>query len=755
MTRFAALAQRVRGVGLYATAVALCVGITIGALRLWRADLTVPFGYGGDGLYYQVLVKTTLEQGWYFTNPNLGLPGGGQMYDFPAADGLHFLIIKLLAWTGLGSGALVNLYLLLTYPLTTLSTLFVLRHFRVSAAPALVASLLYTFLPYHLLRGTGHLCLSAYYLVPFMVMVILWLYQEPSLLFGPKAGSRWPRLRLSAPKSLASLLICALVSSAGVYYAFFGCFFLVVAGLASWLRQRRLHVPLATGALIAVILAGVLANVGPGLVYGWRHGKNVLMARHHYVSAEVYGLKVAQLLLPLSHHRWSVLANVRERYDEQQEPNEAKSAALGTLGTVGFLLLLARFFYRRPAAAPDPVDGLALLNTAAVVLATVGGLGSLFALLVDPSIRGYNRISVYIAFFCLFGLVLLLEKVWQRTTASRSGRTLAYGLCAALLALGVLDQTNDDMVINYAEVKATYAGDAEFVQGIEATRPPGSAVFQLPVIPFPEGHGWYPEYTYDLFRGYLHSHSLRWSFGAMRGRETSAWQESVGAKPVDELLPTVALAGFDGLWVDRKGYKDGGVEIEGCLRRLLGSESLRSRDGRLLFFDLREYGKSLSQRYRHEEWDWRRDTAGSPLAFTWREGFGLEGDAAGERSRWCFSPRGELWITNPSPHVRTVSVRMGLGGTGTGPARLRIDGPLWEEEATVAAGEVTEVARTVTVPPGKHLLRFTSEARPYSVKYFPHSLYFRVRNFSAHELLSADEPGVMQDCVQVFQGIVR
>src|SRR5439155_6861220 len=126
------------------------------------------------------------------------LPGSGQLYAFPMADGLHFLLIKLLSFTGLGFGAAINLYCLLTFPLTALSSLFVLRHFRVSAAPALVASLLYTFLPYHLYRGSGHLCLSAYYLVPPTVMVILWLYLDPWLLFEPKEGGRWPRLRLLA-----------------------------------------------------------------------------------------------------------------------------------------------------------------------------------------------------------------------------------------------------------------------------------------------------------------------------------------------------------------------------------------------------------------------------------------------------------------------------------------------------------------------------------------------------------------------------
>ena len=89
-----------------------------------------------------------------------------------------------------------------------------------------------------------------------------------------------------------------LVGSAGVYYAFFGCFFLGVAGLCAAASRRRLR-PLGGAAFFAgVIVAAGLVNLAPNILFAHRHGKNRLMRRAEYIAAEKYGLRITQLLLP-------------------------------------------------------------------------------------------------------------------------------------------------------------------------------------------------------------------------------------------------------------------------------------------------------------------------------------------------------------------------------------------------------------------------------------------------------------------------
>src|SRR5262249_29218110 len=82
--------------------------ILILVLRLWRADLTVPLGYSSDTLMALGWIKSILDHGWYLHNPSLGAPFGLDMSDFPLADGLHFLVIKLLTLVASGPGTVFN-----------------------------------------------------------------------------------------------------------------------------------------------------------------------------------------------------------------------------------------------------------------------------------------------------------------------------------------------------------------------------------------------------------------------------------------------------------------------------------------------------------------------------------------------------------------------------------------------------------------------------------------------------------------------
>src|SRR6266436_8278162 len=115
----------------YTGAVALCVGILVWVLRLDQANLRIPFPYNGDALSIQMSIKGLVENGWYLHNDRLGAPMGADLHGYPRADDLHYLLIKLLSLRTSNFAILYNLYFLLTFPLTTFSSLFVLRHFKV------------------------------------------------------------------------------------------------------------------------------------------------------------------------------------------------------------------------------------------------------------------------------------------------------------------------------------------------------------------------------------------------------------------------------------------------------------------------------------------------------------------------------------------------------------------------------------------------------------------------------------------------
>lgn len=109
-------------------------------------------------------------------------------------------------------------------------------------------------------------------------------------------------------------------------------------------------------------------------------------------------------------------------------------------------------------------------------------------------------------------------------------------------------------------------------------------VFQLPYVPFPENPPVNRMVDYDGLRGYLHSDDLRWSYGAIRGRNDP--NAALAAEPTPALVKDVAAAGFAGIYVDRFAYADQAAKLEAELAATLGTKPLVSENGRFSFFQL-------------------------------------------------------------------------------------------------------------------------------------------------------------------------
>src|SRR5262245_29335120 len=168
-------AARGRAIVEYGVAAAASLVAAFVLLKLWAADLRVPFDYHGDSNSFGMLVKSIIDHGWYLSNPDLGAPAGLQMHDFPFADNFHLLVLKVMSAFSSDWALLFNLYFLLGFPLITLSALAVMRHFRVAYGPAALAAVLYAFLPSRLIKGEGHIFMDVFYQVPLAVLVVLWV----------------------------------------------------------------------------------------------------------------------------------------------------------------------------------------------------------------------------------------------------------------------------------------------------------------------------------------------------------------------------------------------------------------------------------------------------------------------------------------------------------------------------------------------------------------------------------------------------
>lgn len=576
----------------YALAALLSLVIMTVILRLWQADLRLPLFHRSDAAFTGMCIQGIIENGWYLTNPRLGAPGGLDLGDYPMADTLHFLSFKVLSLFSHNWAVVQNSYFLLTFPLTTLTALFVFRRFGCAYGPSLLGSMLFTFLPYHFLRGEIHLFLAAYYLVPLLIMLILEVFLDlPVFLSERPHHDQGPCLRWLRP--VCRIVLCVMAASAGVYYTFFACFLLLVAGFSRWCRTRRFAPVGKSVALVALLGLATLLNLLPYVSHRLTHGRNPQSVAREPFHADVFGLKPVQLLLPVTHHRIALLKKLKARYNEAFHPlvNENDSASLGFVGSVGFALMLGGFLYRRQDARHAHVqNGLAILSLGCLFLCTVGGLGSLFSLLITPMIRGYNRVSVFIAFLALFTIVITVERLcaWASSAGTcKAGRQLlAVSLVPVLLVGGIWDQTTRTFVPPYSWVREEFTNDETFVRNIEAILPDGAMVFQLPYAWFPEQGQIHQMVDYDHLRGYLHSRRLRWSYGAYKGRPGDAWLKEVAAKPAEELVREISSAGFRGIYIDRSGFPDAGKELESKLTALLQASPLVSPNKNLAFFRL-------------------------------------------------------------------------------------------------------------------------------------------------------------------------
>ena len=527
-------------------------------LRLWQADLRVPFDYDGDALYFEMVVKAVVDHGWFLTNPSLGAPGVLAMHDFPSADSLHLLVIKVMSWGTSDWALLYNLYFILSFPLITVSALAVLRQFRVAYAPALVVSLLFSFLPSRLSLAEVHYFLSIFYEVPLAILVALWVAGD-----DPPLG--WRRGR-----TLAAVAICVLIAGTGIYYAFFAGALIALGGIWGALRRRTPRNALAALLFTGVIMTGLAVQAAPVAVHHARHGPNPEVATRDPRDAEIFGMRIAQLLLPVAKHPVPALRELKDRYDTMAPfPGETSASSLGVVGGVGFLALLGVMLLPMGEGRPrrELWRALGVLNLLALLIATTGGFGSLFAFVVTPDIRTYARMHVFVAFLALFAVALLLERLVTRRAR------LGVAACGLVLVVGLLDQVTSLAVRPYAKVKAHYRSDAALVRAIEAAVPAGGMILEVPHQSFPEGGpsaGGKP-LNYWPLRPYLHARSLRWSYPAMRGRSADAWAHGIATLPAADLVRAASDVGFDGILVHRAGYPDEGAKIEGELAAALPS----------------------------------------------------------------------------------------------------------------------------------------------------------------------------------------
>jgi phosphoglycerol transferase len=565
-----------------------------------KIDLNVPLSYsGGDSTLSLVEARLISETGGTIVNDSIGAPFGNNGYDFSANTMHNFdnIVLKLCVWIFKDPAISVNIFYFSLFIMIGVISFFVMRQLKIRHIYAVLGSLTFEFMPYIFMRGINHLVLSAYQFVPLSILICIWAYKEENFLVLNKNF-------LKNKKNIIAIISTILIANNGIsYYAFFTCLFLAIVMISKTIKTMKVSAAVKPTILIGLICIFTIINVIPSRIYNLRNGANNIAVTRSTADAEMYGLKITQLLLPVNGHGIPFLENNINAYNTKMPlVNENRSSYLGALGIIGFISLLLFLFRRSNRVVSENISKLEILsemNVFAVLFATIGGFSSIFSIMVSEMIRGHNRISIFIAYICIIAAMLLLEEF-----AGKFNKKILYGLVIVFCIFGIWEQKPPNITGDYPAISAAYKSDANFVHNIESQLLSGSMIYQMPYHKTPEAGPVNAMNDYQLYTGYIHSTTLKWSYGATKGRDGDKWFEAVSNYPLEKRIETISLAGFSGIYIDRRAYTVEDINtLEKSIKDILGETPIYSENGVLEFFNMSDYNKNLKKSYSNDKYN--------------------------------------------------------------------------------------------------------------------------------------------------------
>jgi len=531
----------------------LCLATFFACYEIAPWQLGFPVDLQGDVLQCTRLLKSVTEPGGEYRCRHLGAPFIAEHYGFPDPFVIHHPLLWLLSLLTKNVYLVLNLIQLLTFWSAGMVAYEVLLRLGCRSALALPFAWIYASLPNHFERY-DHWSLAFYASAPL------------AILYGVRC------LRGQA-LSRGELLLAPLCGLFGAYFAFFSYVIVLAAGLLGALFRRSLY-PLRPALQVCTLigLAFLLA------LYPALKGKtpdSAFMPPRQPADLTRWAIVLDRLVLPAHSRKGHPLYKVARRYyaNFPAPPEADESPYLGVLAVLGALVL----FLGRAKNQPD-FPHLKALAVAIFLIATVGGFGELFTLIIGPSIRCYNRISFYLAFVLLAALALRLEQVrWTRR------RAVGLGL---LVLLGFIDQMTSVPRRHPSQYAEEVRSDRAFVGALEGQLAEGARIWQYPYVAYPETPPLFREGFYGLGRGYAVSSKIHWSWGSLRGSSQERFQAAFSTLPLPQQIEVLKATGFAGVTVERRAFPDHGADLERRLQQLGLKSGLQSPDGFLVYYPL-------------------------------------------------------------------------------------------------------------------------------------------------------------------------
>jgi len=543
------------------------------AIVLWlmidgpKRDVRYPLAFAGSGLVTLAEARSVMDHGAWWTLPEIGTPPGART-PLPLQHAhLDLMLVRAASAMSRRPASVVNLAWMLMLIGMGASSSWCLRRLGVSEAGAWSAGVLFALSPFALNHNTHNFGMMPY-LAPFAATAAL------QLAVARQLGDTRSRSRIM----FAGV---AIMGFNAILPAMFAAFFVALGSVAGYVRSRR-RAPLVIGAalLLVIVIAGVVNLATPG--------PNPAGPAPNQVTAEMYGLKIRQLVTPIRGHWFPPFRSWALKDDEAHFPNGTDNDRLGLVATIGFLGLLVVFFVPSGSGRGDAgatTRAASRLLVAGLLFGTLGGFGTIFSLLISSALDDFSGMTPFLAFFALAGLALAVDRVTE-TPPWHRWRGAAW---TAVLVIGLLDQSVATIPLRatrlpiHAEVTQLRA----FVDNLEGALRPGAIVLQLPPraemnVPVVRRMG-----IYDSFKPWLFSRSLRWSAPDGYG-EHAGWQTAAMTLAAADMPAHFRREGFSAIVIDRHGFRDDGTAILGALQAGPQPAKLMMQDARYVALDIRD-----------------------------------------------------------------------------------------------------------------------------------------------------------------------
>jgi hypothetical protein len=459
--------------------------------------------------------------------------------------------------------------LLLAHVLAGLSFWWVGKTLKCRPVLVFSGAIVFAFSHFIFVRSLPHITLAFYFHVPLFLLVSWWAFSG--------------EIKSKHRKWWISISIAFLTGTLNPYYTNIFLQFLGFAVLLHLVRKQWNEAKVAMILLGITILGFLVMNLDT-FIYQFLNGPNTKAVARNLGGLNLYGLSMPDLFMAPGYHRWDWWAGfARTFFAGVGRTGEGYSPYLGLVSIAGLLWLGGHSFYCMLQGRFHAVPIQAWQTVWILFFALIGGINLVvgsFGLLL---FRGTNRYSIVLVAISLFFLI----RQFSRFCPNK----LVWPLGLGVLALGLWDQLpppRSDASIY--QTKKVIDSDRAFVKKMESALPAGSMVFQLPVVAFPEGGRIQKMGDYEHFRPYLFSRDLYYSYGSNKGRDNEVWQKKVQRMPYGQMVNTLEKLGFSAIYINRKGFEDGGRQMVEAFRAL--GKPVVARSGDLLAVRLRPSGTS-------------------------------------------------------------------------------------------------------------------------------------------------------------------